>query len=462
MKSIVGIAFEIPSENEDYISLDNNVSLSDHDVAFFSPDLSGTNYYRTSEGYEGKILYDKSSSARIIEHSKHWKNEIKCFLESGKTLFINLKQKEDFFVYSGEKTFSGTGRSRQTTLHVQPHSNYDYLPFRLNIQNASGKIIYTESPLMTQLYKEFNEYINYEAYVIGMDTNRLFTTRNKDKTLGYYTKMYNGYVIILPFIDFNVESLILENKKTKKEEWNKSALQIGNRFIQSLAEIDNSIRKDESKTPRPNWADDEKFNLKEAEKTKKLILSNKKKIVEIENSNQELIKTLNEQESLKDLLFETGKPLEHAVIKALHILGYKAENYDDGKLELDQVITSPENIRYIGECEGKENKDIDISKFRQLQDALNEDFERKEIDEKAFGILFGNPKRLIPPTERELGFTTKCLKGAEREKIGLIKTSDLYMVCKYILESKSEEFKKKCRDSIHFQLGKLIIFPEIP
>ena len=82
-------------------------------------------------------------------------------------------------------------------------------------------------------------------------------------------------------------------------------------------------------------------------------------------------------------MYESGKPLENAVIKALKILGYSAENYDDGKLELDQVIISPEGDRFIGECEGKDNKDIDITKFRQLQDGLNADFEREEVSEKA-------------------------------------------------------------------------------
>ena len=45
--------------------------------------------------------------------------------------------------------------------------------------------------------------------------------------------------------------------------------------------------------------------------------------------------------------------------KALVILGYKAEIYDNGVLELDQIIVSPEGYRYIGECEGKNKKDID-------------------------------------------------------------------------------------------------------
>ena len=149
-------------------------------------------------------------------------------------------------------------------------------------------------------------------------------------------------------------------------------------------------------------------------------------------------------------------------IKALQILGYEAENYDDGELELDQVITSPEGFRFIGECEGKDEKQINIGKFRQLTDAMREDFERDEIEEKAYGILFGNPQRLISPDIRTLDFTVKCVSGAKREGIALVKTADLFIVAKYVEESGDVDFAKICRDKIHADLGKVVEFPVLP
>ena len=143
-------------------------------------------------------------------------------------------------------------------------------------------------------------------------------------------------------------------------------------------------------------------------------------------------------------------------------MGYKAENYNDGQLELDQIIISPENYRYIGECEGKDNRDIDVTKFRQLQDGLNADFAREGVNEKAYGILFGNPERFVNPENRKLDFTAKCKSGAEREKIALIKTSDLFVVTKYLSENNNETYKKECRLAIHNQLGKVVMFPKIP
>ncbi len=193
-----------------------------------------------------------------------------------------------------------------------------------------------------------------------------------------------------------------------------------------------------------------------------LIDKNINKIAKIEQETEKLKIELADGTKLKDLLYENGTPLEKSVTKALIILGYQAENYNDGELEMDQIILSPEGHRYIGECEGKDNKGIDITKFRQLQDALNADFSRDEVEEKAFGILFGNAERLIDPEKRKLDFTTKCKSGAEREKIALIKTADLFRVAKYLIEKPDEQFKIACRNAIHKHLGKIVMFPRIP
>lgn len=123
---------------------------------------------------------------------------------------------------------------------------------------------------------------------------------------------------------------------------------------------------------------------------------------------------------------------------------------------------SPEKVRYIGESEGKDTKDINITKFRQLLESLNADFAREEVEEKAFGILFGNPQRLKEPAERKLDFTKKCRTGAEREKIALVKTVDLFIVTNYLQQNKNERFKKACRKEISDGLGKVVEFPELP
>lgn len=467
MKKISCIGIDIPSNAENFIRLDSFSSLSECDIAIFSIDFGGTSYssysgYSVSEVYEGKKLYNKESSAKMLEHSTHWKNEIKHFVSNGGAIFIILSKKDDFFIYTGTKDISGTGRSQKVTNLVAPFSNYNFLPFEeIAFYSASGKSVYPNDTIVVDLHKNFKDLFTFETYIKSDKISlSIFTTKNKDRVLGACLKQKKGFIVLIPNITFEVDNFVKYSSKTNKSIWTNDALNKGTIFINCIAEIDKTLRKSEEKTPKPSWVNNIDYNLSEAINTEQLI---KEKEAEIEKHKKEIEKLnilLEEQNSIKDLLFESGKPLEKAVIKALHILGFNAENYDDGVLELDQIIISPEGGRFIGEYEGKDNKDIDVTKFRQLLDGLNADFEKDDVAVKAFGLLFGNPQRLIPPIERTLSFTQKCISGAHREKIGLIRTSDLFRICKYIMENDNQNFAKKCRNAIVEQLGQIIVFPE--
>lgn len=470
MKELVSVGFTIPSGGENYIRLDSLRSLSDADIAIFCPDLKHTEYstYESSWAndsgtYEGKGLYNKQSSAQIIEHSAHWKKELLNFVNSGKTLIVILCKRQDFFVHTGTKDFSGTGRNQKIINHVSPYDNYKFLPLDfLKITPSSGRVIKPNAAIVNDFYKNFKDFMKYDVYIEGDKiSSPTFTSKNKDRFLGANLKVKNGFLVLIPSLNISIQDFTTYDKENDESYWTDEAVKTGKIFINSIVAIDKALRKEKSKTPQPKWLSAKDFKLQEAEKTKKSIAKNQKEIEKRVAANEELSLILEEQESLKDLLFETGKPLEQAVIKALIVLGYKAENYDDGELELDQVIFSPEGDRYIGECEGKDTKDIDVSKFRQLLDGLNADFEREEIDEKAYGLIFGNPQRLTNPDDRNLDFTRKCQSGAAREKIGLILTADLFKAARYALESDDEEYKVQCRQAIQEKLGMIITFPEV-
>lgn len=471
MKEIKGIGFSIPSENDDYLSIDSNSSLSETDIAVFSPNLSTTSYssYNSDgfnsrhEEYDGKKLYNKESSSKILEHIKHWKKELMNFVEKGGTLFVILCKKQDFFIYTGTKDISGTGRNQKITNHVAPLNNYEFFPFpKIEYHSASGKNVYTESATYKNILNQFKDFFSFETYLVSEKIEKpSFTTKKKDRALGATLKVKEGHIIFLPNLNLDIPSFTRYEKETDKEFWTKEAITKGKIFVNCLVEIDKVLSKQNQKSPKPNWIDKKNYQLLEAVETKKIIDKNQREIEKRLEENENLSQVLDEQERLKDLLFETGKPLEEAVILALKILGYKAENYDDGELELDQIILSPEGDRFIGECEGKDNKDVDVSKFRQLLDGLNADFEKENVEEKAFGLLFGNPQRLIEPNKRKLDFTKKCKTGAKREKIGLINTVDLFLVSRYIKESNDSTFAELCREEIKNQLGDLIKFPEI-
>lgn len=458
MKEIKGVGFVFPNEENSYINIDSFSSLSECDIVLFDASL-GKSYY-TNDSYNGKPAYEHDASIKITEHSEHWQREIRNYLKSGKTLFINLSALKSFFIQTGQKTYSGTGRNRQTTHLVAPYTNYQFMPkfdgIEFNI--AHGDKVISEDSIFIGFLNDFQEFICYETYInTKLNFIAKFTTKSKDKLLGGLLNFSGGNIVFLPNLNLNNSKL-----KTSEGKWTKEAKILSKKLYHHLLEIDKSLNNHNEITPRPEWIKQKDYALKKSEEINIEINDKNNTIDKLKNEIEILNVKYIESEKLNNLLFETGKQLELAVTLALQLLGYKAENFDNGILELDQIIISPEGERYIGECEGKDNKQIDITKFRQLSDALNEDFEREDVNEKAYGLLFGNPFRLINPTDRKDPFTTKCISGAKRESIGLIETKEIYAVVKYLSENPDEDFKVKCRETIKKGLGEIIKFPHIP
>lgn len=468
-KSIATIGYQIPGNSNLSLDFSSRKSLMDYDIILFSPTLP---YYERSlvdNGYfQGKVCYGESGSFKLMSDLEHWKKELTNALYAGKTVFFLLSKKEEFFVDTGQRTYSGTGRSRNTTINVAPGDNYELLPINIgNICSGSGKqIVFSGSSSFKNLYERFKKNLEYRLYLENVPKSEvIFTGKDKSKVLGFVMKMGEGNFIALPFIDYD-EDIFTEIKKDKKGEekeyWIKEAVEFGSNLVQSILEIDAAIQGYSERTPPPDWVNDKKYSTKKENEILNEISKNSEAVKQLTNANMQLQSDIEEEGLLKNLLYEQGKQLERAVSKALEILGFSAENYHDGELEMDQIIVGPEKIRCVGECEGKDSKDINIDKLRQLVESMNADFYRDEVTERASGILFGNAQRLVEPGSRTLDFTDKCKKSTQREKIALIRTVDLFRVTKYLGETKNEAFKKACRDAIYSGFGKVVQFPQIP
>lgn len=463
-KQIFSIGYSIPGEDDSYVSFQETSSLMDADVLLISPDsLIPRGDWVSFTSSDGGC-YNVDASNRYRQKIIHLKKELKDHLGAGKNVFIFLTQEEKTSLSNSVST----PRKDQRSYNTELYSNYNFLPINIGkLTSASGKhVLFSGLPIFSDFYNKFKSDLEYELYIEDPnDAQIVFTGKDKSKILGAIYKVGPGHIVTLPTLTYNENDfteLIKDDDGEEKEFWNKKGLAFGKSFVKYLLEIDIKLASDSEKTPTPEWVSKEQFSGKKEESLYDSINKNDEKIAKIIQKNEKLNVQIEEERKLKDLLFEQGKPLENAVIKALKILGYKAENYDDGELEMDQIIISPEKNRYIGENEGKDTKDINITKFRQLVDALNADFARDEVKEKAFGILFGNAERLKDPAKRKLDFTAKCKSGADREKIALVRTIDLFAVAKYLNENNDGNFKKNCRNAIHKGLGEIVEFPEIP
>jgi hypothetical protein len=166
MYTIIGIQFNIPSDEDDFISFRETGSLSDADIAIFRSNFIEVEEYRLGETpyHEGKRRFDEYSSSNVKQNSKHWSAEIRHLLDFGKTVIILLCAKEDFYIDTGRKEFNG---KRQIN-YVEEYNNYKFLPNNdFQIKNASGSKIYSNSILLKGLYDQLKDYFITECYVVG-------------------------------------------------------------------------------------------------------------------------------------------------------------------------------------------------------------------------------------------------------------------------------------------------------
>lgn len=458
MKKIISIGFEIPGCDDVCDAYTSSQSLLDADIIIFEPGFS--DYF--SEGrYQSKRSFDQDSSFSIKEDTRHWHSEISTALIAGKTVFVFMSQYEEIFVDTGERKYSGTGRNTRVTNIVSLYNNYEFLPLEIPrlVPKRGSELNFGGHGIFASFWDEFKAYLVYESYIDGEIDMPLFLTKTGGKAAGGLFHKGGGHLVLLPSMEFPGD--FIEHDDDRDEDWSDDAKKFGKRLLQTLINIDDALRKSIEASPPPDWVGEEAYVLDSEMSIRKKIDAVSRKVEEFTQEKNVLLSNLQKEVELKNLLFEKGKPLESAVIRSLKVLGYEAESYNDGNLEIDQIIAAPEGQRYIGETEGKDSGAIGIDKFRQLESNIQEDLQREHVSDPAAGILFGNGFRNTPPQDRAEQFTDKCMKNAKRSNAILIRTSDLFSVIKYIMESGDKEFSKRCREEISRSRGKIVDFSKV-
>ena len=458
-KTIFTVGFELPTKNIfEYKSFHSNASLLDADIILFEPKLIYQTDYLTGTQYNGKPNLSDESSTKCNYSIKHWEGELKLAYESGKTIFIFLTTPEDVFIHTGY-TNNGKNRSR----NLDEINSFTMLPISFkDKKTAKGKNIkFTQDGNFLKSYWEtVKEFCAYDLYFEHETAKSLIVTKSGDKTVGaMMTNEKGGVMLLLPPINLPKDFTGIHTDG-KTSIWTEKAIQFGKLLLNQIIAIDKSLKHSTQETPPPAWINEAQFQLDIEQKYLSEIEKFQNQLISIQEKIEAKRSELEKHTLSKKLLYENGKPLEYALIEALETIGFKAENYDDGKSEFDIVFESAEG-RFIGEAEGKDNSAIAITKFRQLESNIHEDFERDEINEHAKGVLFGNPFRLIHPNMRKEFFTQKALDSAKRTGIVLVNTHELFEVVKYLKQSKNKVYAKQVRECFRNTSGEIIKFPTI-
>lgn len=463
VKKILSVGYQLATEKVEYSTFSEKVSLLDWDIILFQPDISGFFNSYSVDYYQGKRSLNDNASFRLKEACEHWRRELSEAVSNGKTVIVHLSPPEEFFVGTGSKSVSGTGRNQKVTRHVEAYTSYQSLPAlpRWTIARGAEMVIaQSYRGILAPYWERFKDVSDYEVVFEAGTKGGCISTRRGEKPVGLMlqSKSSDGTLLMLPDIDFAPENFFEE--RDDEYFFNEEARRFAAQYLSEVVNLDSTLRSESERTPQPDWALAEEYKLAEEVRLLEELLKVEAELEEAQRKKEAVASNLDEASQLRGLLFESGKPLEAAILKALRILGFKAENHDDGTSEFDAIFESEEG-RLLGEAEGKDSKPIAISKLRQLSVNIHEDLEREEVAAPAKGILFGNAFRLSKPADREEHFTQKCISSAQTMSIGLVPTQELFRVARYLSEAGDEVFAKKVRLALINGIGP-IEFPAIP
>lgn len=447
-KRIFTVGFELPGNDFESIEFGSDQTLLDADIVLFEPTLG---YYHSYKDYNGKPLLDDYSSFKTKEHLDHWRVEIIAAINACKLVVVYLTKPVECYRQTGQKEYSGTGRSRSITNLVTEISSYESVPNKMRVTSKRGKEIRLEkdATYLSPYWKEFSIYSPYEVEIEGDFKRVLLRSRDGNRIVGAAIhKTTGGALLFLPPLRGNMKE--------------KEAIKFGKKLAETLSVLADSLKESTQATPPPSWIFDSKFRLARESDIEAKIIDLNAQLAVINDKKAELETELHNAGGLRRLLYEQGHPLEATILEALKLLGYDAEPFADGESDFDAIFVSPEG-RCLGEAEGKDNKAINIDKLSQLERNLQEDFAHDDVENFAKGVLFGNAFRLSPLTERGDFFTTKCISAAKRAKIALVRTPDMFIPAKYMKEHPTDiDYAKQCREAIVRAEGEIVVFPIPP
>ncbi len=445
-RHIIGVGFSIGvPANIQWESLSSDHSLADADIILFKPDL-GSLLDEAIED-EGQDTLAHPDFYSVQGELEWWLNELTVALNHGKTVIVFLSRFMQVQMY------------RESAML----NNYQCLPLIIGehrIGRGHRVRLTGRLPALADYWNDFGRFSEYEMHFASPSLDPLMLTATGDRVVGGLARVGKGTIIALPPVNIPVGATS-PDQPTGLADWGSRMEQLGQHFVARIVALDQAVRADSASTLPPPWAQGPEFRTAVEER---LIAERDRmstQIAQLTYEREQLTAELHREAQLRDLLYGTGKLLERAIVAALHLMGFEAENFQEEDSEFDAVFTSSEG-RFLGEAEGKDNKAINIDKLDQLDRNLREDYNRDEVDEYAKGVLFGNAHRLAPLDQRGDYFTEKCMKGANRSKIALVRTPDLFGVARYIRDHDDPVYARDCRQAIVTTEGAVVMFPLPP
>lgn len=341
-RTVISVGRRLPGDIVESVSFRSDRSLLDADVVIFTPTLD--EYDR--DDINGRPVISDEDSPRVVRDCEHWQAEITTAVNAGKVIFIMLEKPEEVYYRTGSRTTSG----RVTTIQTAPIKSYDSLPICLRgLVPKSGRefSVLRNLGALATYWKEFGSISEFQVYFEAADLERVLGTKNRERVTGAVQRAKGGgALVLLPPLKWDLDELTYA--RGSSTFWRKQAVEMGKRLAWALAGASEALSRETKRTPPPDWVTAPAFSLPEEDRLRLDLTKVAAEIKRLAERSAKLREEIQEAGELRGLAYETGTPLERAVVMSLRLFGFVAERYREATSEFDVVFVSPEG-RFIGE-----------------------------------------------------------------------------------------------------------------
>lgn len=414
---LLGYYSEYEHKDMETIVFSSDKTILEYDVLLVDLKNIFSKYEAYSE-YNGLPRITDHDSARLKKDLDRRKNELKEFLESGKSVIVFDGNDDCVYCYSGNKTTSGTGKNTRVTYLVEDVHSISLLPIKISSINLTGKSIDLKNKKIGESLKKYTDYFEYRTVYENINEESiLMTIKDTKKVVSYYEKIGNGLLIFLPDLCFNRVDYKKESSLEKK-------------YYNDLTKLNDIFL--ENKFALPLYSEkymlpNEEIMINDIEKNK---IKLNKLVEEIEKKENVLLNLQKE----KVLFTGSGTSLEKNSVKQFKEIGFSIEKYDPDSVDEDIVIKYKEKIAVV-EVKGvsgsaTEKHTSQIVKWKSEYHIENDILPK--------GILLVNAFNERNLENRQEYFPAQMLKYATHQEICLLTTIQLYNMKEYLKNNPNE------------------------
>jgi hypothetical protein len=235
------------------IAFASKQTLLGYDIVFLRLD-DLVNAYERQIGhpwYQGRPSLDDSDSVHVRDDMARRKRELKTLLEVGGTLVLFLPAPASWYVGTGERQYSGTGRNRQTTRIVTEMQLLSLLPFDIHTEAAESRDLELRmSEPFAAFWRTNTKRFQTAAILKQPIGDRTLVISGTEAVAGSIARLDKGLVIILPQDLLYPVDYVVQDAGEDEIEAHPDDIKL----IDSTFDLVRELRKDAGDYVQPDWA----------------------------------------------------------------------------------------------------------------------------------------------------------------------------------------------------------------